>query len=331
MFKSRCKKWELSKKLILSLLLFPLFFTPASADVFDFGLEARVDCGDILGDIIGDLLDINIGVCSLSLSGMSTCQRNALSQNTITEMLMGRDYRYVYGGCSSPSLNTSSWLGGNSSAGTGQWHDSRLKSIVNSGNIERGFNRRAYYIKPDTQTMTFAGGQTTLDTQKKIIEDAQASSLFSDGKEESFIASASSSTEDESCREKTDLESIQCEFKKNVSTHKKVSDSRNELIDAETQRTAGLIDISTTPPVIIGFPSEDFSSNLPLEKQRNFRSDGNYAIITESIFRGKMAAINNHRKNMSDLMIFKSSLGATSTYPSVAKENAINISAGELP
>lgn len=304
--------------LLASVAIWSACHTACNADMIPSGVDLHIQCSDLFGGFdLSDFLNfnLNLGICSIETAGANTCQKKYLSGNTDIERILGGNFSY-HPKCR-PSIARV------------ETEDRYLSSIAHNRSITSRVSR---LTNPITGKIDFGGGATTLETKEKIAKNAlETGGLFSDGLEEQWSSSISSSQEKNDCIKSTAEASMQCDLKKNAQMYDTIAKERDGLIDKETDRTGTNIDLATMEEGMILSPSEEAKQKMPLNRHMPYHALSEDTIRLHAHLRGKLGAINQHRKAMSDLVMFGKTVGSSTTYPSVGIINAQKVDPGVLP
>jgi len=345
-----------------------LAYTPIYADLFNLGISADLQCADFnpikktsskLPTSLQDFFSFSVGNCSVTVSGLTKCQEKAIKSKNSAQKLMG-GYKYHFGGCASKVKNNKNRNGNNQTSIYGYMNgfsssyggsdgfivsdtslpDFKEKQFLNTGGSGgpdtildiSPFDRRALFVDPNTGNVNFPGGKTTLDTEKKILQDAIEASPFKDNLAETGASLSSSKKEKGLCSAMpSSSQAMLCEFEESLKANKSVNKDVKVMIDSETEKKTALMNVATMSKHNVFFPAEELREKLPLNKRKEFKKLADIYASYQALFIGKMKVVGNHRKAMRELSAIKDSLSGLNNYPSVSQSEISKNKIGDLP
>jgi len=297
-------KW-VKKTIVLSVVV-------AASSSYGGWLDSEIKCDDFLGGASGfnldDLLKFNIkiGSCDLSFNGsggskgIGKCQEALGSFNSEISKIIGKgNYNADCGATSTSDIN------------------SRLKKAYEKGVSPT--DRLSRTMNPGTGKVYFAGGSTSLETQKVILKESGAVGTSSDYIERHKLA-ISSCKDKPACSAKKGCpaaitEDIKQGLSKNTSKQKEFTEFQKQRVSA----SGNTADLATLPKKYIMYPSEDVKATYPKEDRAAYQSAGQRSMAIESAFRASLEAIKKNRDAIGKICNNKDAITSCSTYTSKTK------------
>ncbi|MBD3822921.1 MAG: hypothetical protein IE916_00230 [Epsilonproteobacteria bacterium] len=279
------------------------------------GINAAIECTDF--DLLGKLDDLltfnfNIGPCSISSSGLEhtpESQAFILSESPFEKAL--REGKFVYS--TTATIPTSSE----------QEKTKRREGKEKSMNI---FSRELHYGE-----MGFMGGKDTVETEKKIVEAALAQN-YPDADEQSQGYSTVASTEEkEDCKKDSTLSSMSCDFKSSLNLNSQRSKNSKEGYDRELNAKSATLKLATTESKSVFLISDEVKNDLPPDMREKYIQISTIEESAKTETYASMLAINNLRKDMSEILATKEAITSVSRYESVSRSETDAIQTEVLP